>query len=115
MPRCDHANAPFLIVIERWCDAYIQTGEIYDKVHVIRDAPMIIKVQVYCPDCEFSSRYNAYSDEYCHLKNILGRASARRWPTWLLNRLIPLRSQNAVVQEACLACGVPPAKHANWD
>ncbi len=115
MPRCDHSNAKFEIVIERWCDAYIQNSEIYDEVRVTRDAPMIIKVQVLCPDCDFLRRYNAYSAEYCRLTNKLGQVAANRWPTWLLSRLIPLRTRNAAVQEACLACGIPPARHAEWE
>jgi hypothetical protein len=114
MSKCDHLNAKYEIVIERWCDAYLQTSEICDNVNVTHDEPVSIKVGVTCPDCEFVSRYNAYSARYCEKTNRLGRAAADRWPTWLLNRLIPLRDRNSSVQEACQACGVLPLKHASW-
>jgi hypothetical protein len=114
MTKCDHSNAKFEIVIERWCDAYLQTSEICDLVSVMRDVPFAIKVQVVCPDCNFRRRYSAYNTTICAEDGRFGGSAADRWPAWLLNRLIPLRTQNAAVQEACLACGVQPSKHASW-
>jgi len=112
MPKCDHANAQFKIVIERWCHATIQISEIADNLNITHDEPVSIKVQVNCPDCDFISRYNAYSTRYCAENNVLGQTAGSRWPAWLQNRLIPLRALNPTVQEACLACSVPPARHA---
>lgn len=112
--KCDHLNAKYEIVIERWCDAYIQPSEICDMVSVARDDVFCIKVQVRCPDCDFSSRYNAYNPIIAAEPGRYGATASHRWPAWLCNRLIPLRSLNTVVQEACLACGVPPLKHASW-
>jgi len=112
--KCDHTNAKFEIVIERWTDAYIRTSEIHDDVNVTHDAPVSIKIGVSCPDCESYRRYNAYSGRYCEKTNQSGLAAVDRWPTWLLNRLIPLRTRNAAVQEACLACGVLPVDHPAW-
>ena len=116
MPKCDHFNAQFKIVIERWCDATIQISKIvetfdYDNVNITHNEPVSIKVRVNCPDCEFVNRYNAYSAHYCEQTNSLGLAAGSRWPTWLRNRLIPLRALSPTVQEACLACGVPPIHH----
>lgn len=112
--KCDHLNAKFEIVIERWCDAYIQISEICDNVRITRDVPFAIKVQVNCPDCEFTNRYNAYNTTIAAEPGRYGGGRGAAWPIWLRNRLIPLRTQNAAVQEACLACGVLPATHPAW-
>lgn len=114
MPKCDHQNAKFQIVIERWLAAQIQTSEIHDTVNVTRDTPASIKVQVNCPDCDFMRRFNAYNvNLYNTAFGGFGKA-VDKWPTWLLNRIIPLRAQNATVHEACLACHVPPVDHPSW-
>ena len=112
--KCNHTNAKFEIFIERWTDAYIQISEICDTVSVIRDVPFVIKVQVRCPDCDFSSRYNAYNTTIAAEPGRYGGARGASWPVWLRNRLIPLRGQNPAVQEACLACGVLPVDHPAW-
>jgi hypothetical protein len=114
MSKCDHLNAKFQIVIERWLDAQIQTSEISDAVNISRDTPQRIRVQVVCPDCGLTRAYAAYNPViYAEIFGADPR-SADRWPTWLLNRLIPLRARNAAVQEACLACNVPPVDHPSW-
>mgnify|MGYP007065238654 CR=1 FL=1 len=104
---CQHDAARFEITITRRVDAEIQISEIYDNVLVLRDAPTTIRIAVNCPECDFSAVYNAYHIGY--------PSAGLRWPTWLLNRLIPLRASHAAVHEACLACHVPPAQHASWD
>ena len=111
---CQHQNANFQIVIERWIDARIQNSEIFDAVQIERDVPQRIRVAVVCPDCGLSRAYAAFNPIiYAEIYNTVPK-SVDKWPTWLLNRLIPLRAAHPAVQEACLACDVPPATHAAW-
>lgn len=106
MSKCEHLNAKFSITITRAIDAYIQTSEIRDNVAVTSETPTNIRVAVSCADCNHVGIYNAYNNFH--------PIAAQKWPTWLLNRLIPLRARNAAVQEACLACDVPPSNHPSW-
>ena len=111
---CQHPNAKFQIVIERWIDAQTQISEICDAVQITRDIPQRIRVAAVCPDCDRTLVYAAYNPAiYAEIYNTIPH-SVDKWPTWLLNRLIPLRARNAAVHEACLVCNVPPIKHASW-
>lgn len=104
MPRCKHINCAFQIVITRWIDATMSDGPDF-SLDISRDVPESIKVWVRCADCHFESRFNAYN-----ISATDHPSAALKWPTWLLDRLIPIRTANNAVQEACLACGVLPAK-----
>jgi len=100
---CNHLNVTMQIVIERWTDVSVRS----DLAGIDRDSVSALKILINCQDCQHLHRYNAYSLAW-HAKNTYGAKAGERWPTWLLNRLIPVRALNAAVQEACQACGVPP-------
>jgi hypothetical protein len=104
---CQHQYATFEITITRQIVALTQISEICDYVTVDRDEATGIRIAVHCRECEHTAVYNAYATGP-------NQTAVNKWPTWLLNRLIPLRGQNVTVQEACRACGVPPVDHPSW-
>ncbi len=111
MPKCKHQNVKLNIVIERWVNAIVADGAHYDH-QITHDAPVALYVEADCADCGHHGQYNAYSATWCRALNRGGEQAGTRWPRWLAERLLPLRTANDAVQAACLACGVLPGRAA---
>ena len=95
MPCRPHINVKLTIQICNEISARANTCQ----ASIDRDEPINIRIVATCPDCGFSSVYNAHA----HTQH----AGATAWPHWLIERMWLLMNESRHVNQACINCHMP--------
>jgi hypothetical protein len=100
--KCKHEEIFVKLEIVRWFEGSTD-GQLVD-VHL--NLPVQVKATTTCPECGFSSMYNAYGPEWIEAKGYGAHQYGSGFPLWLKRHMRLLAATAPIIAEALRACGV---------
>lgn len=100
--KCKHARVILQVAIERHVKGAVDGSNGTETAVVTDDSPAKMRILVSCPDCNYTSVFNAYAPGHGYITE----SASTRWPKWLIARMFKLAGERRHVMEALVACGV---------